>query len=286
MNRLFTIGLLCWFSPFVLLAQGTFVVATYDYPQAPREEAMKRVNEFVKDHVLADTKLKASPKVYPSVRHLLEGMESEEPDLVFINVEGYLNHLKGQVRYDITAVLDFPSGGPDYFSVLVARPGLENYQLANIKVQSRDLRLVYVSPSSSSGFMMMHNALGKAGMLPESEHFASVVFAGNHAAAAKMLIDGQADLAVFGHRELEKEIFAHLKSQVIWQSDPIPFGPVLIKKSLPEDLKSNIRRALYDMHTNAPSTFQAVLDAWIEASGAVRYKEGKETDYTFLLSDD
>lgn len=283
MRRVFIIGLLCWFSPCVLLAQDTFLVATYDYPQAPRDEAMKHVNEFVRKYALADTQMMANPKVYPSVRDLLEGMESEEPDLVFINVEGYLNHLKGQVRYDIAAVLDFPSGGPDYFSVLVARPGLENYQLVDIKAQSKDLRLVYVSPSSSSGFMMVHSALGKAGMLPESEHFASVVFAGNHAAAARMLIDGQADLAVFGHRELEKETFSHLKSQVIWQSDPIPFGPVLIKKSLSEDLKNNIRRAMYDMHIRAPSSFQAVLDAWIEASGAVRYKEGQVSDYTFLL---
>lgn len=85
---------------------------------------------------------------------------------------------------------------------------------------------------------------------------------------------------------LLKNDYKHLKSQVIRQSDPIPFGPVLIKRSLSEDLKSNIRRALYDMHENAPSTFQAVLEAWIEASGAVRYKEGQETDYTFLLSDD
>ncbi|MGD1714913.1 PhnD/SsuA/transferrin family substrate-binding protein [Dapis sp. BLCC M172] len=129
------------------------------------------------------------------------------------------------------------SGRPWYTSVIVANTTKNIKTLQDLKGK----RFAFVSPSSTSGFLIPMNGLETAGIDPTRD-FAKIRYSGSHDKATQNLADDVVDAvtndkASFLRSQKSGKLDANY--QVIWESNPIPSPPIVIntKKFAPEVIK-------------------------------------------------
>ncbi|WP_414562155.1 MULTISPECIES: phosphate/phosphite/phosphonate ABC transporter substrate-binding protein [unclassified Anabaena] len=162
------------------------------------------------------------------------------------------------------------TGRPWYTSVIIANSerGINSFQ------DLKGKRFAFVSPSSTSGFLMPMNALMQQGIDP-TQDFTRIRYSGSHDKAEADLAAGAVDAIA-----TEKAIFVQsqkkgkLKSanyKMIWESEPIPTTPIVIntKKFSPEVI-TQLQRALID----AP---EGMVD--VNGSNSYGYTLAKNTDF-------
>lgn len=144
-------------------------------------------------------------------------------------------------------------GSTGYYSVALARKDSGLTAIADAKGK----KLGYADPDSTSGYLVPKVTLPEAlgGMQPE-EFFSDVSFNGGHENNVLALLDGKVDVAVTwasGVGEFsEGYTSGNVRSMVdkgmldmedvtqVWQSPLIPNGPLVLRSSLPEEMKQKI----------------------------------------------
>lgn len=126
--------------------------------------------------------------------------------------------------------IDETTGRPWYTSVIVADASKEIKSLQDLKGK----RFAFVSPSSTSGFLMPLNALQTKGISPTRD-FASIRYPGSHdkteTALAKGDFDAIADDKASFLRAQAAGTLPDANYKIIWESDPIPTPPIVINTS-------------------------------------------------------
>ena len=120
-------------------------------------------------------------------------------------------------------------------------------------------RMAFVDPSSSSGFLLPYDYMMRHGIDPE-EDLQSMVFAGSHSEALKMLALGQVDVAASGsgvRKMLQEELRAvdgagDTRFRIIANAGPIPYGGICTRETFPESGVRKVRRALLQLNTLSP----------------------------------
>jgi len=121
-------------------------------------------------------------------------------------------------------------------------------------------------PNSTSGYLVPLVEIPAAGYSMEpGEFFADVVFTGGHEQTIVAVANGDVDAGVtwadglgnwedgYNSGALRKAVDAGLVDMndlvEIWKSTPIPEGPVVLRTSLPEDVKQTMIDLVQNMHT-------------------------------------
>lgn len=170
----------------------------------------------------------------------------EEVDMAHL---GPLVYIKARERNPnlepLVIPIDRASGRPWYTSVIVANTTKNIKTLEDLKGK----RFAFVSPSSTSGFLIPMNGLKAADINP-TQDFYKIRYSGTHDKAAEDLADGVVDAiaddkASFLDNQKSGKLDANYK--VIWESQPIPGSPIVIntKKFTPEVIKQ-LQFALID----------------------------------------
>ncbi|PTW62699.1 phosphonate transport system substrate-binding protein [Breoghania corrubedonensis] len=180
-------------------------------------------------------------------------------------------------------------GTRDYRAIAVARTSVAINRLGDLKGK----RVIFSEPGSVSGYMVPIAVLRGQGI--DTAHYFS---AQNHAegpqTAIAAMLRGDYD-AAFAWSSLAGErgegySLGPLRRMVaqgrldmdairiIWQSDPIPHPPQVVRANLPEDLKSLIRAALFDLLAAEPEAYDATEPAFSGGFVAVT-----RDSYTVLL---
>ncbi|MFB2771255.1 phosphate/phosphite/phosphonate ABC transporter substrate-binding protein [Pelatocladus sp. BLCC-F211] len=196
---------------------------------------------------------------------------NEEVEMAYL---GALTYIKARDRNPNIEPLVLPieqiTGRPWYTSVIIANSDREINSLQDLQGK----RFAFVSPSSTSGFLMPMNAFQKKGIDPTRD-FVGIRYSGSHDQAETDLETGVVDAIA-----TEKAIFLQsrregkLKSsnyKIIWESEPIPTTPIVIntKKFSPEVI-NQLKRALID----APS---GIVD--VNGSNSNGYTVTKDADF-------
>jgi phosphonate transport system substrate-binding protein len=271
---------------FSLLAQSslsnvkTLVVATYQYGDNPR---LKNIEPFAR-HLSDAAEVKTIVKSYPTVQHLLLAMNQGEVDVAFMNTFGYLILKEQTSSYEISAALHLPDSlASVYKSVIVTNRQPVSPKLEDITNNAGDYFLMLVSPGSTSGNLVPRLKL--ASMMPDDPElfFVEVQYAQRHDVALQNMLKEKYSAAAFGSEEYYKLGADTAKVHKLWESPPIPLGPVVCKKNLPENLKNALKMALLELHEQNPEALESVKAGWTEAKPADKYMTVDDAYYESLI---
>jgi phosphonate transport system substrate-binding protein len=244
------------------------VIATYQYGDNTR---ITNIEPFAA-HLSEAAEVKTEVKSYATVHELLEAMKKNEVDVAFINTFGYLLSREVSQAYEISAALHLPDAAASVYRSVIVSPKANHTTTLNDAVdRAGDHYLVLVSPGSTSGNLVPRLKL--ASMLPDDpeKFFVEVQYAERHDAALKLALEEKFAIASCGSDEYYKLGADTAKFDLLWKSEPIPLGPVLVNKNLSENLKISLQKALLALDKENPEALNSIKSGWTEAGPADRY---------------
>jgi phosphonate transport system substrate-binding protein len=203
------------------------------------------------------------------------------------NYAGTWIDTKGAIEALVAAEGD--DGSLGYVSVMVVRADSGITDLAGMRGKS----LAWADPASTSGYFAPRAALRAAGIEPAT-YFSRTGFAGGHEQAVVAVLhrqydagctwaSGQGDPAAGFSRGalkvmVDKGMLDMRELRVIWQSDPIPAGPIACRADLPEAFKEDMRQFFLAM----PKFHRAVYEG-IERGGGTGFRTVTHADYALVV---
>jgi phosphonate transport system substrate-binding protein len=155
----------------------------------------------------------------------------------------YFEALERGVKVEpLVAPIDKFTNRPWYRACIIVLANSPIRALADMKHK----RVAFVSPSSTSGYLMPLAVLKELGIDPERD-FAEVVFGGTHAKTEALLEEGKVDaiatnIPSYNKREALGKLTPQ-NSRVLWESAPVPHSPFLITQDLPEEMVDKLKQA-------------------------------------------
>ena len=143
----------------------------------------------------------------------------------------------------IVAPINKETGRPWYTSVIVTNSN----RISDVN-DLKGKRFAFVSESSTSGYLMPLGYFKEMGIDPERD-FTKVKFSGSHAQVKTDLESGEVD-AIANDKpsylnEQKSGRFNPQKYKIIWESSPIPQGPIVVRADqVSPDLVTNLKKAL------------------------------------------
>lgn len=198
-------------------------------------------------------------------------LAEEKVDMAYLAALTYIKaHDRNDKLQPLVLPIDEITGRPWYSSVIVADASKGIKTLQDLKGK----RFAFVSPSSTSGFLMALNTFQAKGIDPTRD-FSRIVYPGSHDKAEAALAKGEVDAiaddkASFTRAQAAGKLPAS-SYKVIWESDPIPTGPIVINTSkfTPEEV-TKLQQALI----NAPT---GVVD--VSGTKSAGYTLAKDADF-------
>jgi phosphonate transport system substrate-binding protein len=224
---------------------------------------------MTEDLLGVETKLFA-PADYNGV---LQGLLGGTIDMAWLGASGYakvwLNDPKAVEPVMVKVNVD---GGYGYYSVGFARKD------ANIKNldEMKDRVFAFGDPNSTSGYLIPSIEIPAAGYSMEpGDYFGDIKFSGGHEQTIVGVNNGDFDAGVtwadglgnwedgYNSGALRKAVDAGLVDMndlvQIWQSKPIPEGPVVMRTTLPTDVKVKMATLMASLPSIDPDCAYGVL---------------------------
>ena len=130
-----------------------------------------------------------------------------------------------------------------YKAIVVARPGLA---LAKFPEDAKGLSMQMLDVGSTSGWLVPTHWLRAKGIEPKT-YFGKYAEGASAAAAQMATVNGQVDLATGWdtHRNtmIRNGTIKEDANRVVWESDPLPNEPVVVRKGMPEELAKQLQDA-------------------------------------------
>ncbi len=156
----------------------------------------------------------------------------------------------------------------DYDSIFVVRKDSPYQNLADL----RAARVMWTSPTSTSGFVMAYSRLVDEGLLeprqPPSDFFDSVNYAGGYDRALLAVHNDQADVCAVSYYTIEgdrADVYSTAEMRenlrVLARTSGVPTHLVCVRGDLPEDLKQRIQSALLQLSDERPELLADVYGA-------------------------
>jgi phosphonate transport system substrate-binding protein len=171
----------------------------------------------------------------------------EKVDMAYLGASSYLEARERNVNLEpLVLPINKATGRPWYTSVIVADVNQGINSLQDLKGK----RFAFVSPSSTSVFLMPMNSLQKEGIDPIQD-FEKIVYTGSHDTTETALANGEVDAIADDKNSFERAKNAGKlpaeNYEIIWESEPITTGQIVINSSKfnPEEI-DKLKQALID----------------------------------------
>lgn len=96
-------------------------------------------------------------------------------------------------------------------------------------------------------------------------------------------LNGEASVCAFGSGEYYKLGADTVRLKKLWESPPIPLGPVVFRKKLSGSLRDELQKSLLTLHLQNPEVLNTIKAGWTEAKPAIKYIVVDDTYYESLL---
>ncbi|MBD2034880.1 phosphate/phosphite/phosphonate ABC transporter substrate-binding protein [Phormidium sp. FACHB-592] len=234
---------------------------------AEQEKKLQPLADYLQQTMKRPVKFQIAKDYATAVNLLVE----EKVEMAYLAALTYVKaHDRNAKIAPLVLPIDATSGRPWYTSVIVADASKDIQSLTDLKGK----RFAFVSPSSTSGFLMPLNAFQAKGIDPTRD-FSRIRYAGSHDKTQTALANGEVD-AIADDKSSFRRVQAEGKLpaanyKIIWESDPIPTGPVVINTSkfAPQEI-AQLQQALID----APV---GVVD--VSGSKSAGYTLAKDADF-------
>ena len=186
-------------------------------------------------------------------------------------------------------VAEEEDGSASYVGVMVTRADSGITGLEGMRGKS----LGWPDPQSASGYLIPRFALRQAG-IDINTYFSRTGFAGGHEQAVISVLQRQYDAAftwASGQGEegagftrgnlramVDKGVLNMRDLRVIWRTGPVIYGPLTVRKALPDAFKEDMRL----FHLGLPRAHPAIYRA-VERGNGTGYREVRHEDFALLI---
>ncbi|AWX45664.1 hypothetical protein HME9304_02691 [Flagellimonas maritima] len=247
-------------------------LATYTYATNDRIDNIELLSKEFESRL----QQKVTMTSYPDVESFITAIKSNEVDIALINTLGYLILASNNEHMLPIANMHIEKDAVDNYKtvLLTNNDSIKNY--SRIKDSADTMTMMFVKEGSTSGNLVPRLFLSSIGVPSPESQFKAVKYGGNHTSTFEKLINGGADLCAIGSNEYYKQIKVDStlkgKVELLWVSDEIPLGPVLVNKEFSLEKQEMISNILSNLHTENPDAFEAIKSGWSEAKQADRFQ--------------
>ncbi len=224
-------------------------------------------------------------KLFPAADYagVIEGLLGGTLDYAELGSSGYAAvYLEDPDAVEPIATTVQLDGATGYHSVLISRADSDIDTLDDMAGKV----LGFADPNSTSGYLVPSVALPEQGYVIE-DFFGSTVFSGGHEQNVLAVMNGDVDGGVtwtsgvgeweegFTSGNLRKMVDKGLLDmndlQLLWTSPIIPNGPLVLRSTLPQDIKDIVTASMMAMPEDDPECFYAAQGG--EFAGLVEVDE-------------
>lgn len=246
-------------------------LATYTYATNDRINNL----EPLSDELEKTLKRPVQTRSYPDVAAFIEGIKLNEVDIALINTLGYLLFSLDHVTMQPVATLKVKTDAVDNYKTVLLTNNSKITNLNSLMAQAKSLTMMFVSEGSTSGNLVPRLLLSSIGIKSPETQFKAIKYGGNHTSTFEKLIAGDIDICAMGSNEYFKQIQADStlldSTKLLWISDEIPLGPVLINKALSQSDKDKITQLILGLDENNAHALESIKAGWSEARQAEKF---------------
>jgi phosphonate transport system substrate-binding protein len=196
---------------------------------------------------------------------VITAMQNDQVEVAYFGPQSYvIAHRIAGAEAIVKELSD--AGVSGFWAILVARKDSGCTSLADAKGRS----LAFVSPASTSGYLVPAVALESELKIPVGDYFGSIVFTQSHGSSVQRVINGDIDVAATNTMDLRAMAIAGLVDQdalvEIWRSELIPASPIAVRSELPESFKEALRDAIVSFSEDAEALAQMGRVGYVPAS--------------------
>jgi phosphonate transport system substrate-binding protein len=219
-----------------------------------------------------EERLGVSVELFPAPDYagVMQGLVAGQLDYASLGASAYAGiYLQDADAVEPIFVGAEADGSTGYYAAMYARSDSGIESLEDMKGRS----LAYADPNSSSGYLIPRFELRQAG-IDDTEYFSRTGFGGGHEQAVIAVLGGQYDAGVtwvsgqgeeaegFSRGNLRRMVDNGLLDmadlRIIWMSELIPNGPVVIRKDMPQEARDIIVEYLGTQLENDPECYSDI----------------------------
>jgi len=242
----------------------------------PADDADERIRNYepIKEYLSEKLGVPVEIQVTSDYTAAVEAMRAKHIDMAWFGPFSYVIAANVAGAEAIVNGVKASTGSATYKSVIIANVDSGIETLDDLKGKS----FAFVDPASTSGNLIPRKLLIENEIDPDND-FSTSYFAGTHNAVQYAIANGKVDAGATGDNvhqrmveagEIDPEV-----NIVIYESEPIPGSPIVVRGDLSEKLKKEIQQALLDMDEQ---TIHQV-DGW---GGISSYQAVSDSDYDVI----
>jgi phosphonate transport system substrate-binding protein len=221
------------------------------------------VRSYVQDLLGVETKL-FTPADYDGV---IQGLLGGTIDMAWLGASAYAKtYLTDPEAVDVVLVKTNLDGSFAYHSIGFARKDSNIASLDDMKGK----KFGFGDPNSTSGYLIpsVEIPMATGASMEDGAYFGEVVFTGGHEQTIVAVANGDVDAGVtwadgqgawedgYNSGALRKAVDSGIVDMndivEIWKSKPIPEGPIVLRRGLPEGVKTEVVGFLNKLHESDP----------------------------------
>jgi len=237
-------------------------------------EEMLRSYEPIKEYLSKKLGIPVEIQVTSDYTATIEAMRSKHIDMAWFGPFSYVIAANVAGAEAIVNGVKESTGSATYKSMIIANVDSGIETLDDLKGKT----FAFVDPASTSGNLIPRKMLIENSIDPDND-FSTSYYAGTHGAVQYAIANGKVDAGASGDNvylrmnkegEIDPEV-----NIVVYESEPIPGSPIVVRGDLSDKLKNDIQQALVDMDQQ---TIHQV-DGW---GGIARYQAVSDSDYDVI----
>lgn len=220
---------------------------------------------------VVEQEMRVPVELYTSANYngVMQGLLDGNLDAAALGAGGYAGvFLRNPDAVEPLVTVKQLDGSLGYYSVLFVRADSPYQSIDDLRGRS----IMFTDRNSTSGYLVPRRELNDAGY--PLRHFGSYGFSGGHPGAVRSVLDGQFDAGVTwtsgigdyekGHsrgnlrRMVQQGELDTGDIRILWTSNLIAEGPVVVRKSLPQEAKDIYKQVLIDLPQNHRNCFEAI----------------------------
>ena len=203
----------------------------------------------------------------PDYAGVIQGLLAGQLDYASLGASAYAAiYLQDPNAVDPIFVSAEADGSLGYIAAMYVRADSDIHSLEEMEGHS----LAYADPNSTSGFLVPRAELAAAG-INDAEFFSRTGFGGGHEQAVIAVLNGQFDGGVTWasgqgdpaqgytrgnlRRMIDNGLLDMSDLRIIWESNIIPNGPVVIRRDIPFEARAMIFYTLYNQLRDDPDCY-------------------------------